>query len=87
MAKKIDEENSAGLRQKTHETVDKIMDKSESMRDNGKKAMSHVKEDAIMIKGNIDSYIRNNPEQSVLIAAGIGAVVGVVLTALMTRKH
>lgn len=76
------------IRQRTHDRVDNIIDKAESMQESGKEAMTHLKEKAIIIKEDVDSYIRKNPEKSVLIAAGIGAVIGAVLAAaMMRRKH
>ena len=88
MADETHSSNSAGFRQRTHDSVDRIMDKAESIRDSGKESMARVKEKAVMMKQNVDSYIRKNPEKSVLIAAGVGAVVGAVsAAAMMRRKH
>ena len=74
------------IRQKTHNSVDKIMDKAESMEESGKEAMAHLKEKATQTRKNVDVYIQNNPEKSVLIAAGVGLVVGAVFTAIMMRR-
>ncbi|PIN81583.1 hypothetical protein COV13_00820 [Candidatus Woesearchaeota archaeon CG10_big_fil_rev_8_21_14_0_10_32_9] len=82
--KKIENET---LRQKTHNSVDRIMDKAESVGESGKEAIVNLKEKAILMKGNVDDYIKENPERSVLIAAGVGAVVGVVVTALLMRRR
>jgi ElaB/YqjD/DUF883 family membrane-anchored ribosome-binding protein len=87
MATKRNPTELSGIRQKTHEGVDKIMDKAESMRESGKEEIARLKEKATMMKGNVAGYIRKNPEKSVLIAAGIGAVVGAMLTAAMMRKR
>ncbi|MFH0978046.1 MAG: DUF883 C-terminal domain-containing protein [Candidatus Woesearchaeota archaeon] len=87
MARETKAKKIYGVRQRTHESVDKIMDKAEGMRQIGKERMAHVKEKAIMMKGNVDGYIRKNPEKSVLIAAGIGAVIGAVLAAAMMRRR
>lgn len=65
-----------GLRERTHESVDRLMDRADS-----------VKEKAVSTKGNVDGYIQNNPEKSVLIAAGIGAVVGAILAAAMMKRR
>ncbi|MFO7710449.1 MAG: hypothetical protein R6V53_01665 [Candidatus Woesearchaeota archaeon] len=40
-----------------------------------------------MIKGNVNGYIKKNPEKSVLIAAGTGVATGVFTTTMMRRKH
>lgn len=57
---------TTSVRQRTHENVDKIMDKAES------------------IKENVDDYIKKNSKKSLLIAAGIGAVIGVIFA---TRRR
>lgn len=77
-----------GLRQKTHERVDKVMDQAESMGKSSKETMAHVKEKGVKMRGNIDGYIKKNPEKSAMFAAGAGVVAGAVTTAaLMRNKH
>jgi ElaB/YqjD/DUF883 family membrane-anchored ribosome-binding protein len=75
------------VRNRTHQGVDKIMDEAEIIRESGKEGVAYLKEETMMIKENVDGYIRKNPEKSVLIAAGVGAVVGAVLAAVMMRKR
>ncbi len=75
-----------GMRQRTHESVDRLMDKAESMRDSGAEKIARMKEHAIEMREDVDSYIRKNPEKSVLIAAGVGAVVGALIAAAMMRR-
>lgn len=78
----------AGVRQRTHDRVDRIMDNAESMRDRGKEEVAHLRDKAVKTRENVDGYIRENPERSVLIAAGVGAVVGAVLAvAIMKRRN
>lgn len=64
-----------------------MMDKAESIGEKGKEAMDRLKDKAITMKENVDDYIRENPTKSVLIAAGIGAVVGAMIAAAMMRKN
>jgi len=40
-----------------------------------------------MMKDNVDGYIQKNPEKSVLIAAGVGVVVGAIIAAAMMRRR
>lgn len=88
MANETNYTTISNLRQKTHESIDKIMDKAEGIRESGKEELAHLKEKAMMMRDDVDSYIRKNPEKSVLIAAGVGAVVGAILAAaMMRRKH
>ena len=78
--------NIANIRQKTHKSVDNIMDKAESIEESGKEKMNHLKEKAIMVKVNVDNYIKKNPEKSVLIAAGVGIAVGAILVASLMKR-
>lgn len=87
MAHEKSSTKGSSIRQRTHEGVDKIMDGAESVRDRGEEEMARLKEKAMMTKENVDGYIRENPEKSVLIAAGIGAVAGAVLAAALMRKR
>ncbi len=84
MAKK---NGNDGLRQRTHDRVDSVMDKAESIGQRGKDSMAHVKERARMMKGKIDGYIKNNPKKTVMYAAGAGAVAGAVTTSVLMRKR
>ena len=74
------------VRKKMHESVDKIMDKAESIRESGEEEVASLAEKAIATKENVDGYIKKNPEKSVLIAAGIGALAGAILAAAMMRR-
>jgi len=74
MAKKMMSVEGSGFRQRTHDRVDKVMDKAESVQERGRE-----------LRENADGYIRQNPEKSVLIAAGVGAVLGAVVVAMMMR--
>jgi len=87
MADKTSSNKDHGIRQRTHERVDKIMDKAESMEETGKEKLAQLKEKASMMRENVDGYIKENPEKSVLIAAGIGAVVGAIIVASMMRRR
>lgn len=77
---------TSGARQKAHNGVDRIMDKADSMRESSKQAMNRIKEKAITVRKNVDGSIRKHPKKSVAIAAGIGAVVGGTVAAVMMRK-
>lgn len=77
----------ANVRQKMHDGVDKMMDQAESISESTNDEIEYLKDKAIMMKGNVDGYIKKNPEKSVLIAAGVGAVVGAILTAALVRRR
>lgn len=74
------------IRQRTHNRVDTILDKAESIRASGKEKVAHLKEKAMRARKNVDGYIQKNPEKSVLIAAGVGVVVGAIVTAAIMRR-
>jgi ElaB/YqjD/DUF883 family membrane-anchored ribosome-binding protein len=79
-------EKSSSVRQKTHNGVDKVMDRADIIRKGSREAMARIKAKAIQVKENVDGYIRKNPKKAVLIAAGAAAVVGAMVTAAMMRK-
>jgi ElaB/YqjD/DUF883 family membrane-anchored ribosome-binding protein len=79
-------EKISGIRQKTHDNVDKIMDKAESIRESGQKEIAHLKEKTTMVKENVDGYIKKNPEKAVLMAVAAGAIAGAAITAVVKRK-
>jgi len=74
------------LRQRTHDGVDKIMDKAEDIRDTGNEKIKQIKEKTAKIKNDVDGYIQKNPEKSVLIATGVGIVIGAMIAAAMMRR-
>lgn len=78
-------ENS-GIRQKTHDGVDKIIDRGESIKQSTDEQIDLLKDKANLIRENVDNYIKKNPEKSVLIAAGVGIVLGAILAAAMLRR-
>ena len=76
-----------GIRQRTHDGVDRIMDKAASMRDSSKATMADLKVKATVMRENVDGYISENPEKSVLIAAGVGMVAGAIVASAMMRRR
>ena len=88
MEVKMTNKKNSDIRKRTHEKVDKIINKAESMKKIGNKKIVNLEEKAIVMKKNVEGYIRKNSKKSVLIATGIGAVVGATLaTAVIKRKH
>jgi ElaB/YqjD/DUF883 family membrane-anchored ribosome-binding protein len=77
----------SNIRKKTHDGVDKVMDKAEYVSESGKEKFENLQEKATVMREDLDEYIRENPEKSVLIAAGVGAVVGLMLAALVIRRR
>ena len=80
-------EKESNLRTKAHDSVDKAMDKAENISESTKEKIENLKEKARMMRMRVDGYIKENPERSVLIAAGIGVVTGAVITALIMRRR
>ena len=83
----VKETRKVSIRQRTHEGIDNMMDKAESVGERGKEEMVHLRERAMKVRKNVDNYIQKNPERSVLIAVGIGLAVGVILVATMRGRN
>jgi len=75
-----------GIKKRTQNKVDKIINNTEKIIKNGKNKIIKLKQKAIKKKQNTDSYIKKNPEKSVGIAAGIGALIGLVFAALIIKR-
>jgi ElaB/YqjD/DUF883 family membrane-anchored ribosome-binding protein len=87
MAQTNNSEHNSSMRQKTHDSVDKIMDKADDIRAKSTAELAHMKEKLELMRHNVDGYIKENPEKSVLIAAGVGVVVGTLITAIIMRRR
>jgi ElaB/YqjD/DUF883 family membrane-anchored ribosome-binding protein len=74
------------VRQKTHDGVDRIINRAEDFEEDSKESLINLKENATKVRENINSYIEDNPEKSILIATGVGAVIGAMLTSYMMRR-
>ncbi|MFA5856546.1 MAG: DUF883 C-terminal domain-containing protein [Candidatus Pacearchaeota archaeon] len=75
------------IRQRTHEGVDRIIDKAESLRDSSKERFVNFKENAIIKNKNFDDYIKENPKKAILIAAGAGLVLGAIIVSSKMRRN
>lgn len=81
-----EKKNNSNIREKTHESVDSVIDKAEGVGEKGKEKITHLKEKVIHAKKNVDNYILKNPEKSVLIAVAIGVATGAILTRKFMKK-
>jgi len=79
MANKKQSPKILGIRQRTHNRVDKIMDRAESIGKSSKERIIRQKERVITMREGIDSYIQKKPKRSLLIAAGIGAILAILM--------
>jgi ElaB/YqjD/DUF883 family membrane-anchored ribosome-binding protein len=82
----MEKQKGMNVREKTHDNVDKIMDKTEEMKADGENKLARLKIKGQEIRNDIDERISENPEKSVLIATGVGIAVGIILTALIMRR-
>lgn len=95
MAKKNTTEDTADestaddsdMRSRAHEGVDKVMDKADTIRTSSEQGLANLKMKGVMAKKNFDEYIKKNPEKSVLIAVGAGALAGAVIATAMKKKR
>ncbi|MFP4567480.1 MAG: glycine zipper domain-containing protein [Candidatus Woesearchaeota archaeon] len=90
MANKKKEE----LRKQLYDRVDALIDETEDITERGKNIAENIHEKIHETKKNIydarertDKYIQEKPEQSVLIAAGVGAAIGAIITATIMRRR
>jgi ElaB/YqjD/DUF883 family membrane-anchored ribosome-binding protein len=74
-------------RKMAHDKVDNLMDRTEDYAQRGSDQLTSMKEKAAQVRETVDSYVKDNPEKSVLIAAGAGAVVGALLAAALMRRR
>jgi len=79
-------EKNLSLRKKTHNNVDRIMDKAESIGENTRDKIDYLKEKSLAVNNGIKGYIQENPEKSILIAAGAGIAVGAILANVMMKR-
>ncbi len=77
----------AMVRKKAHKGVDRVMDRAEDVQDGVSERIAMMKEKAMLMRENANDYIKENPEKSVLFAAGVGAVLGVILTAAVLKRR
>jgi ElaB/YqjD/DUF883 family membrane-anchored ribosome-binding protein len=75
-----------GLIKKTHNGIDRIMDKAESIGESSKKRLDSLKEKSLMMKNNYEDYIQKNPEKLILIGTGVGIIIGITMALFLMRK-
>jgi|GEM_PF-1713074 len=76
------------VRERTHDRVDQWMDKAEDIGEGGRNIIVRLKSKANQMKGNVDGYVRRNPEKSIMVATGIGVAIGALLIGkLMKQKR
>lgn len=72
-------ESAAGVRKKVDEAGAAAKVKVDATVDNLKQGYDKVRKDLDGLSADVNDYVRDNPGRSVLIAAGIGFVVGLML--------
>lgn len=82
------------LRKQLHDRVDALIDETEDITERGKNAVesmqSKIQESKQKLhdaRDKVDNYVQEKPEQSMLIAAGVGVALGSILTAAIMRKR
>lgn len=92
------EEIKKSILRSVEAALDNVDEKYESMNakatelyDDAKERTSHaydsVKDKAVESREKTVNYIKGNPEKSVVLAAGIGALVALVVSAIMNRRR
>ena len=80
-------DETGNIEKSGREAVSRLNKKAKSVRSNVKKSVTRLRKKAESKRKNVSSYIRKNPEKSVSIAAGIGAVFGAIVALIMGRKR
>ena len=83
---KMKNKTDSSLREKIHDGVDRMMDRTESITKSSNKKMDYLKEKAIKMKRNADEYIKKNPKKTIMFAAGAGVVTGAAAATIWMRK-
>ncbi|PIN93813.1 hypothetical protein COU54_01710 [Candidatus Pacearchaeota archaeon CG10_big_fil_rev_8_21_14_0_10_31_24] len=76
----------SSVRRKAHRGVDRIMNKARNINKSGQEKYNRFKDKTIIMRENV-GRMEINPEKLILIAVGIGAILGSILTVVMIRKR
>jgi ElaB/YqjD/DUF883 family membrane-anchored ribosome-binding protein len=76
----------SGARSSAHRSVDRFMDNAEDLEGRRLSAIDSLKDRAQTMKDSFNGYVQDNPGKTLVIAAGIGALVGAIITASMMRR-
>lgn len=66
--------------------LDRMQEGSDDMKENIDDAIEEAKTKLKETRRNADKYILENPERSVLMSAGVGAMIGIALAMLIRKK-
>ena len=72
---------------KADDLLEKGKEAKDAAKENVKKHAAAVKEKAVEAHDNARTFVQENPEKSIGIAVGVGAVIGVVIALLVTRRR
>lgn len=78
--------NKEKLKEDIDKALDQAQEKASDYRSMAQEKMMRAREMAHQKREHMKQYVRENPEKSVLIAAGVGMVIGALLSA-KKKKH
>ncbi len=81
------EEIKKAILEKVETVLDQIDEKYEALEERASEAYDHAKDVVIDSRKKTINHIQRNPEKSVLIAAGVGAAVALVVSFLINRRE
>jgi ElaB/YqjD/DUF883 family membrane-anchored ribosome-binding protein len=58
-----------------------------AMTEKTKEEIARMRDKAKMMREDMDEYVRSHPEKSLLMAVGVGAVLGALLTAALSNRR
>lgn len=73
--------------EKVETVLDQIDEKYESVEERASEAYEHAKEVVVDSRKKAIDHIQKNPEKSVLVAAGVGAAVALIVSFLINRRQ
>lgn len=75
------------MKKEIGKVLDRMQEGGEDFKGSLEDAIEEAKSKTMEARRNADKYISENPERSVLMSAGIGAVVGIALAMFLKSKH
>jgi len=98
MKRSTGEEVKKAILENVAAVLDQLDDQYESVTEKASEVLGNTKEKATQAYESVrekvaesrektDDYIKENPEKSVLLAAGVGALVALVVSSLMSRRR
>lgn len=74
------------IKKEINKMLDRMQEEGDSLKNSFDEKFQQAKDKTMEARVNADKYIQENPERSVLMSAGIGALIGITLAMLMKKR-